>query len=127
MSIFNMTTEQEFFRKFDMQVQPSHRKLRRIPNMYQHTNAWNYSVNDSAMYQHSFPIEEVDCVDILMPRDRLQDIIAYITDFEDQIKEHRTDRQLMARYEQDRSVRLNNPAVEKAYQRYVTLLELARK
>ena len=122
-----MTTEQEFFRKFDMQVQPSHRKLRRIPNMYQHTNAWNYSVNDSAMYQHSFPIEEVDCVDILMPRDRLQDIIAYITDFEDQIKEHRTDRQLMARYEQDRSVRLNNPAVEKAYQRYVTLLELARK
>ena len=122
-----MTTEQEFFRKFDMQVQPSHRKLRRIPNMYQHTNAWNYSVNDSAMYQHSFPIEEVDCVDILMPRDRLQDIIAYITDFEDQIKEHRTDRQLMARYEQDRSVRLNNPAVEKAYQKYVMLLELARK
>ena len=122
-----MTTEQEFFRKFDMQVQPSHRKLRRIPNMYQHTNAWNYSVNDSAMYQHSFPIEEVDCVDILMPRDRLQDIIAYITDFEDQIKEHRTDRQLMARYEQDRSVRLNNSAVEKAYQKYVMLLELARK
>jgi hypothetical protein len=127
MSIFNMTTEQEFFRKFDMQVQPSHRKLRRIPNMYQHTNAWNYSVNDSAMYQHSFPIEEVDCVDILIPRDRLQDIIAYITDFEDQIKEHRTDRQLMARYEQDRSVRLNNSAVEKAYQKYVMLLELARK
>jgi hypothetical protein len=122
-----MTTEQEFFRKFDMQVQPSHRKLRRIPNMYQHTNAWNYSVNDSAMYQHSFPIEEVDCVDILMPRDRLQDIIAYITDFEDHIKEHRTDRQLMHRYEQDRSVRLNNPAVEKAYQKYVMLLELARK
>jgi hypothetical protein len=122
-----MTTEQEFFRKFDMQVQPSRRKLRRIPNMYQHTNAWNYSVNDSAMYQCSFPIEEVDCVDILMPQDRLQDIISYITDFEDQIKEHRTDRQLMARYEQDRSVRLNNPAVEKAYQKYVMLLELARK
>jgi hypothetical protein len=122
-----MTTEAEFFRKFDMQVQLSHRKLRRIPNMYQHTNAWNYSVNDSAMYQHSFPIEEVDCVDILMPQDRLQDIIAYITDFEDQIKEHRTDRQLMYRYEQDRSVRLNNPAVEKAYQKYVMLLELARK
>jgi len=119
--------EQEFFRKFDMQVQPSHRKLRRIPNMYQHTNAWNYSVNDGAMYQHSFPIEEVDCVDILMPQDRLQDIIAYITDCEDQIKEHRTDRQLMARYERDRAIRLNNSAVEKAYQKYLMLLELARK
>ena len=119
--------EQEFFKKFDMQVQPSHRKLRRIPNMYQHTNAWNYTVSDSAMYQRSFPIEEVDCVDILMPQDRLQDIISYITDFEDQIKEHRIDRQLMHRYEKDRSVRLNNAAVEKAYQKYVMLLELARK
>ena len=127
MSIFNMTSEQEFFKKFDMQVQTSHRKLRRIPNMWQHTNAWNVTVSDSAMYQRSFPIEEVDCVDILMPQDRLQDIIAYITDFEDQIKEHRTDRQLMARFEQDRIVRLNNTAVEKAYQKYVMLLELARK
>ena len=119
--------EQEFFRKFDMQVQPSHRKLRRIPNMYQHTNAWKYSINDSAMYQHSFPVEEVDCVDILMPQDRLGHIIDYITECEDVIEKHRTDRQLMHRYEQDRVVRLNNPAVEKAYQKYIMLLELARK
>jgi hypothetical protein len=122
-----MKTEQEFYRKFDMQVHASHRKLRRIPNMYQHTNAWNYSVNDSAMCQHSFPIEEVDCVEVLMPKDRLGHIVDYISECEDQIKEHRTDRQLMARYEQDRHVRLNNPAVEKAYQKYVILLELARK
>ena len=122
-----MTTEQEFFRKFDMQVQSSHRKLRRIPNMYQHTNAWNYSVNDSAMYQHSFPIEEVDCVEVLMPQDRLQHIIDYINECEKQINEYRAERQLMYRYEQDRVVRLNNPTVEKAYQKYVMLLELARR
>jgi hypothetical protein len=120
--------EQEFFKKFDMQVQPSHRKLRRIPNMWQHTNAWNVTVSDNAMYQHqTFPIEEVDCVDILMPADRLQHIIDYITDCEDSVRQQHTDRQLMYRYEQDRSVRLNNPAVEKAYQKYVILLELARK
>ena len=118
--------EQEFFKKFDMQVQPSHRKLRRIPNMYQHTNAWNYSVNDSAMYQHSFPIEEVDCVEVLMPKDRLDHLIAYVQETEDENAKTRTDRQLMYRYEQDRSVRLNNPAVEKAYRKYVLLLELAR-
>ena len=118
--------EQEFFNKFDMRVEQSRRKLRRVPNMWQHSNAWNHTVSDQAMYT-TMPIEEVECVEVLMPQDRLQDIISYITDFEDQIKEHRTDRQLMARYEQDRSVRLNNPAVEKAYQRYVTLLELARK
>ena len=122
-----MTTEQDFFRKFDMQVYQSTRKLRRIPNMWQHTNAWNVFISDSAVYQHSFPIEEVECVEVLMPKDRLTSIIDYITDSEDQIKEHRTDRQLMYRYEQDRSVRLNNPAVEKAYQKYVMLLELARK
>ena len=120
--------EEEFFKKFDMRVYPSQRKLRRIPNMLMHTNAWNYSVSDMAMYQHqTFPIEEVDCVDILMPKDRLGHIIDYISECEDQIKENRTDRQLMARYEQDRHVRLNNTAVETAYQKYVMLLELARK
>jgi len=118
--------EQEFFNKFDIQVQPSRRKLRRISNMWQHANAWNYSVNVSSIYQMP-PVEEVDCVDILMPADRLQDILAYITDCEDSVRQQHTDRQLMYRYEQDRAVRLNNPAVEKAYQRYVTLLELARK
>jgi hypothetical protein len=120
--------EQEFFKKFDMQVYPSSRKLRRIPNMWQHTNAWNVTVSDNAMYQHqTFPIEEVECVEVLMPRDRLTHIIDYINECEDQVEKFRTDRQLMYRYEQDRSVRLNNPAVEKAYQKYVILLELARK
>jgi hypothetical protein len=120
--------EEDFFRKFDMQVIESRRRLRRIPNMWQHTNAWNYSVSDTAMYQHTaMQIEEVDCVEVLMPRDRLQHIIDYIKYSENEVEKAQTDRQLMARYEQDRRVRLNNPAVEKAYQRYVTLLELARK
>ena len=123
-----MKTEQEFFRKFDMQVRESHRKLRRIPNMYQHTNAWNYSVNDLPAYQHqTFPIEEVDCVDILMPKDRLGHIIDYINEAEVASEKHTLERRLMARYEQDRCVRLDNPTVEKAYQKYVMLLELARK
>jgi hypothetical protein len=121
-------TEEEFYKKFDMQVQPSHRKLRRIPNMWYKTNAWNYSVSDSATYQQStFPIEEVDCVDILMPQDRLQHIIEYITHCERQSDRAEDGRHLMARYEQDRVVRLYNPTVEKAYQKYVMLLELARK
>jgi hypothetical protein len=120
--------EEEFFRKFDMQVQPSRRKLRRLPNMWQHVNAWHYNISDEAAYQfQSVPIEEVDCVDILMPKDRLDSIISFITDAETHYKRMDSERQLMARYEQDRNVRLTNPAVDKAYQRYVTLLELARK
>jgi hypothetical protein len=121
--------EEEFFRKFDMHVIKSSRKLRRIDRLRPHVNAWDYTVSDNAMYQHTAmqAIEEVDCVEVLMPRDRLQHIIDYIKYSEDQVERAQTDRQLMARYERDRSVRLNNPAVEKAYQRYVTLLELARK
>ena len=120
--------EEEFFRKFDMQVQPSRRKLRRVPNMWQHVNAWNISVSDSADYlDRTYPVETVECVDILMPLDRLGHIIDYINDCENEVERSRTDRQLMARYEQDRRVRLNNPAVENAYQKYVMLLELARK
>jgi hypothetical protein len=95
-------------------------------------NAWNIAVSDDAFYQQlnqhtTMQIEEVDCVEILMPKDRLGHIIDYINECEDQIEKFRTDRQLMHRYEQDRSVRLRNPAVEKAYQKYVMLLELARK
>ena len=123
-----MTTEQEFFKKFDMQVYQSSRKLRRIPNMWQHTNAWNISISDNAMYQHNtIPIEEVECVEVLMPKDRLNSIIEYINYCERSVEKHETDRQLIARYERDRIVRMKNPAVEKAYQKYVMLLELARK
>ena len=123
-----MTTEQEFFRKFDMQVHASHRKLRRVPNMWQHTNAWNYTVSDAAAYQYqTFPIEEVECVEILMPRDRLEHIIGFVQEAEIASETHNLERRLIARYEQDRCVRLDNPTVEKAYQKYVMLLELARK
>lgn len=111
-----------------MQVRPSHRKLRRVVNMWQHTNAWDYTISDNAMYQpHTIPIEEVDCVEVLMPHDRLKQVIDYINYCEDEVEKATTDRQLMARYERDRVVRLHNPAVEKAYQKYVMLLELARK
>ena len=80
------------------------------------------------MYQpHTIPIEEVDCVEVLMPHDRLKQVIDYINYCEDEVERAQTDRQLMARYERDRVVRLHNPAVEKAYQKYVMLLELARK
>ena len=120
--------ETEFFKKFDMHVIESGRKLRRAGRLSQHSNAWNYTISDSAMYQHTvMPIEEVACVEILMPKDRLQHIIDYINYCEDTAERAQTDRQLMARYEQDRVVRLHNPAVEKAYQKYVMMLELARK
>jgi hypothetical protein len=121
--------EQEFFNIFDMQVRVSQRRLRRIDRVSQKLNAWDITVSDSAMYQHtaSMAIEEVECVDVLMPKDRLAHLIAYVQETEAKNARHESDRQLIAQYERDRAVRLKYPTVEKAYQKYVMLLELARK
>jgi hypothetical protein len=121
--------EQEFFNTFDMQVRVSNRRLRRIDRTSQKINAWDYEISDSAMYQHtaSFAIEEVECVDILMPKDRLGHLVAYVQETEAKNVKAESDRYLIARYEKDRAVRLKYPAVEKAYQKYQILLELARK
>lgn len=121
--------EQEFFNTFDMQVQLSRRRLRRIDRASLKMNAWSMEVSDAAMYQSTatHSIEEVECVDVLMPKDRLAHLIAYVQETEARNVQHETDRQLIAQYERDRVVRLKYPAVEKAYQKYVTLLELCRK
>jgi hypothetical protein len=91
-------------------------------------NSWDVSVTDSAMYQltSTQAIEDVECVEVLMPKDRLESIVAYIQYAEHEFDKHTKDQQLMARYERDRLVRLKYPAVEKAYQKYVTLLGLCK-
>ena len=119
-------TNQEFYNQMEMQVRPSNRLLRRLKRQpLPQVNAWDVTMSDEMLYQQVY-VDEVPCVDILMPKDTLQTIINYIKYAESEIEKHTTDRQLMARYERDRVVRLNNPAVEKAYQHYCTLLELCR-
>ena len=117
---------QEFYNRMEMQVRPSNRPLRRLKRQpLPQVNAWNVTMSDEMLYQQVYA-EEVPCVEILMPKDRLQTIINYIKYAESEIDKHDTDKKLIARYERDRIVRLNNPAVEKAYQHYCTLLELCR-
>ena len=117
---------QHFYNQMEMHVRDSNRTLRRLrrPPLPQ-INAWDVTMSDEMLYQQVYA-DEVPCVEILMPKDRLETIINYIKYAESEIEKHTTDRQLMARYERDRIVRLNNPAVEKAYQHYCTLLELCR-
>jgi hypothetical protein len=124
-----MTKEQDFYNQYDMQVRPSQRRLRRIDRVSQRMNAWDITVSDSAMYHLNAiqAIEDVECVEVLMPKDRLKGIFDYIQYAEHEFDKYETDRQLIARFEKDRLIRLQYPAVEKAYQKYVTLLELCRK
>ena len=111
-----------------MQVQTSNRRLRRIDRASLKMNAWAQEISDEAMYQSTamHHIEEVECVDVLMPKDRLAHLIAYVQETEARNVQHESDRQLIAQYERDRAIRLKYPAVEKAYQKYVTMLELCR-
>jgi len=119
-------SNQHFYNQMEMHVRDSNRTLRRLrrPPLPQ-INAWDVTMSDDVLYQQVYA-EEVPCVEIFMPKDRLETIINYIKYAEDEIDKHDTDKKLIARYEHDRVVRLNNPAVEKAYQHYCTLLELCR-
>ncbi len=116
----------DFFRKYDMQVYPSHRKMRRIPRMRQYTNLWNITATE-ALARQSIDVEEIDCVDITMPIDRLEELenmIAWYEEREHKIKDNAEIVQMLRR---DERIRIENPAVQKAYMKYLTLLELCRK
>jgi len=117
-----------FFQKYEMQVMPSNRKLRRIPRDLHKTNMWNVKISDEMLYQDNlFKVEEVDCVDVVMPKDRLQeleDMIAWYEEREHKIKHNEDVVEMLRR---DERVRIEYPAVAKAYRTYLNLLELCRK
>ena len=118
----------KFQNHYEMHVRPSSRKLRRIPRNLQRTNMWNVSISDDMLYdKYTIPVEEVACVEIIMPADRLkelEDIIAWYEGKERHIKNY-TD--LIEMHRADERVRIENPIVQKAYDKYRTLLELVRK
>jgi hypothetical protein len=116
----------DFFRKYDMQVYPSHRKMRRIPRMRNYTNLWNVTATDALAHQ-SFEVEDVACVDITMPADRLkelEDILEWYEDREGKIKHND---EVVGMLRRDERVRIEYPAVQAAYRKYLNLLELCRK
>lgn len=118
----------KFNNHYEMQVRPSTRKLRRIPRSYQRVNMWDVRINDSMLYQHStIPIEEVDCVEILMPADRLKELEELIDWYEGKEELIKRQEDIIKMLRRDERVRLENPVVQKAYMKYLTLLELCRK
>ena len=115
-----------FFRKYDMQVYPSSRKMRRIPRMRDYTNLWNATATDALAHQ-SFEVEDVSCVDITMPADKLkelEDILEWYANRDSKILENIEVVEMLRR---DERVRIEYPAVQAAYRKYLNLLELCRK
>ncbi len=95
--------------------------------MRKYTNLWNIDASDAAVYQHTLDVEEVDCVDVTMPVDRLQELEDMISWYEDKEQKNRHNNEIVAMLRKDERVRIENPAVQKAYMKYLMLLELCRK
>ena len=116
----------DFFRKYDMHVYPSTRKMRRIPRMRNYTNLWNVTATD-ALASQTFEVEEVSCMDITMPADRLQELEDILKWYENKEHKIKHNEEVVEMLRRDERVRIEYPAVQAAYRKYLTLLELCRK
>ena len=72
-------------------------------------------------------VEVVPMKAIHLTIDNLERLIRDQERLDQLLDEQLYDKQVLAKLRKDEQVRNNNPAVEKAYQKYVMLLELARK
>lgn len=118
----------EFNQQYEMHVRPSTRKLRRVPRDLQRTNMWNVNISDEMLYQNNlFHVDEVDCVEITMPADRLDELEKLIAWYEGKEVHIKHYEDVVNQLRADERVRIENPTVDKAYKKYIMLLELARK
>ena len=116
----------DFFRKYDMSVYPSNRKMRRIPRMRDYTNLWNVTATDALAHQ-SFEVEDVNCVDITMPVDRLRELEAILEWYANRETKIQHNSEVVEMLRRDERVRIEYPVVQAAYKKYLNLLELCRK
>ena len=72
-------------------------------------------------------VEVVPMKAIHLSSDNLERLIRDQERLDQLLDQQLYDKQVIAKLRRDEQVRNNNPAVEKAYQKYVMLLELARK
>jgi hypothetical protein len=113
-----------FYRRFEMQVNPSMRKLRRLKRRDYRYDKWGYEISDAMLYQDHINIEEVDCVDVVVPADRLKEMEELLTFYEKMERKWRHHDDVVNRLKTESLQRIRNPVVQKAYDQYQTLLNL---
>lgn len=126
--IIKMEKFDKFCNRFDMRVRSSNQRLRRFNRQYMAINPWSVTISDDALYQDmSMNIEEVECVEILMPRDRIEQIEFLLEHYEAQEERLKQDQALLVEYRSEQRIRNEYPVVDKAYQQYRTLLNLCKE
>ena len=119
---------QEFCHKYDAMIQPSHKKWRRAPKL-RLINAYE----DGPVYSQSIAYDDVPLAEIHLPTDSLMALVD-LEDFKDRLQHNLMSPilnsglaySMLREYEEECRIRHTNPAVQKAYQQYKMLLELAR-
>ena len=120
------STEQQesarFLRKYEAQASlSSHR-------MYAIREPFNYSASyDLGSVPYSFQVRQEPYVEMYIPQERYKQLVEnerLIRRLEDDARHYKG---IVEMYRNDERVRDNNPVVKKAWQKYLTLLELMRK
>ena len=120
----------EFYNRFEMQVRPSQRRLRRIKPPHLRTDVWNTQISDELVWNLTEAAEEVECVDIVMPKDKVVELEKFLRHYEraeDEWRKHMArSGEILAQHREDERVRIRHPNVRQAYEHYLTLLNLCR-
>ena len=120
----------EFYHEFEMLVRPSQRRLRRMKKPGHNSAVWNAYIDDAVIYDIGDIAEEVECVDLTMPADRLEELERLLEHYDRAEQEWRQQSfrsgQILAQYHKDERIRIKNPSVKQAYEHYLTLLNLCR-
>lgn len=77
-------------------------------------------------YQH-VDVETEQMVEMNIPQHQFRRLVEREAEFQDMIRHNERANQVLHQHRVDERVRNENPAVQKAYMKYLTLLELARK
>lgn len=123
----NTPRDLKFYNKFQMEVREGAYPLRRIKNEHR-LNPFHYEISDSMAYNASLAVqvEEVETVSIRMPKDQLEHLQQLLAHYEQNEHKLRSQAEVLAIYRDHERIRMANPIVKKAYEKYLMLLELVR-
>ena len=88
-----------------------------------------YFDNDFTSLHHNLyaDIVDVPCYDITIPEDKFEELMEEVEYYRDQSHQNEHAQTFLKQARIDERVRMDNPAVQKAWMRYLMLLEIARK
>ena len=120
-----VTAEDEtnnFLKKYEAQAGLSRNKLyaRRLPIRY---NDWLHEGGPIPFHQE---VEREPMIEMYVPQEKFRDLVErerWLTELEGEARYYK---QIVEQWRADERVRDRNPAVQKAWRNYITLLELAR-